>query len=345
MSTANQVAANRSNAARSTGPRTPDGKARSAKNATRHGLRSDLPVLAGESADDWTAHRQGILASLCPSGALEQALAERVALCLWRLRRAAAYETAVTAAGLEEVGEDARRTFDHLGQRNEDASRMESVEKELAKKQQTVEAWEGTFRLVEQLPGLPDGTPVDGYDVEGALHDVADELPGSETNYFDVDDVTFLTALGVPREECQAPFAWGGWTAGMVRRGIAEMARRFKADAEKLLARARKDREAVQEQGRAEVRRLQAEAKWLRRRLREREDRLRRRRLLPDGQTLERVSRYEAHLNRQMIQALHELQRLQAARAGEAVPPPAALDVTVDAEGRIPGLLPAPDPA
>jgi hypothetical protein len=42
--------------------------------------------------------------SLAPAGALEQELAGRVALSLWRLRRVAAFETAVTAAGLEEQG-------------------------------------------------------------------------------------------------------------------------------------------------------------------------------------------------------------------------------------------------
>jgi hypothetical protein len=45
-----------------------------------------------------------------------------------------------------------------------------------------------------------------------------------------------------------------------------------------------------------------------------------------------------------MLQALHELQRLQAARAGEPVPPTAALDVTVDADNSTPAL-PAPEGA
>ena len=53
--------------------------------------------------------------------------------------------------------------------------------------------------------------------------------------------------------------------------------------------------------------------------------------MLPGKATLEMVSRYEAHLSRQMLQALHTLERLQAGRAGQAVPPPAALDVTLDA--------------
>ena len=42
-----------------------------------------------------------------------------------------------------------------------------------------------------------------------------------------------------------------------------------------------------------------------------------------------KLSRYEAHLERSMYRALHELQRLQAARRGADVPPPAAVDVTV----------------
>jgi hypothetical protein len=41
------------------------------------------------------------------------------------------------------------------------------------------------------------------------------------------------------------------------------------------------------------------------------------------------LSRYESTLERGLFKALHELQRLQAARQGEAVPLPAAVDVEV----------------
>lgn len=50
---------------------------------------------------------------------------------------------------------------------------------------------------------------------------------------------------------------------------------------------------------------------------------------MPDAETLGKVARYEAHLQRQATQALHELQRLQAARAGADVPPPTAGDMTI----------------
>jgi hypothetical protein len=56
---------------------------------------------------------------------------------------------------------------------------------------------------------------------------------------------------------------------------------------------------------------------------------MRRERLLASAPETDRIARYEAHLSRQLAQALHELQRLQAARAGTPVPPPVVVDVTV----------------
>jgi hypothetical protein len=41
---------------------------------------------------------------------------------------------------------------------------------------------------------------------------------------------------------------------------------------------------------------------------------------LPDQADLQRISRYEAHLSRQMYQALHELEALQRGRGGKAAP-------------------------
>ena len=43
--------------------------------------------------------------------------------------------------------------------------------------------------------------------------------------------------------------------------------------------------------------------------------------MLPDEKTLEKISRYEAHLSRQLYHALHELENLQKHRTtGEGVP-------------------------
>ena len=78
-----------------TGPKTPQGKARSSRNPTRFGIHSADPVIPGiENLDEWRAHREGVIRSLAPVGSLETKLAERVALLLWRLNRVIAYEQA-----------------------------------------------------------------------------------------------------------------------------------------------------------------------------------------------------------------------------------------------------------
>jgi hypothetical protein len=53
--------------------------------------------------------------------------------------------------------------------------------------------------------------------------------------------------------------------------------------------------------------------------------------LLPSAEVLDKVTRYESHLNKQLTQTLHTLERLQAIRSGNPPAPPAALDVTVEA--------------
>jgi selenocysteine lyase/cysteine desulfurase len=55
--------------------------------------------------------------------------------------------------------------------------------------------------------------------------------------------------------------------------------------------------------------------------------RMARERILPDEKTLEKISRYEAHLSRQLYHALHELENLQKHRITGEGTPLARLDV------------------
>src|SRR6516162_1661623 len=109
MTTPTQIGANRNNASRSTGPKTPSGKDRSSRNAVRHGFRSELAVLPFEQADEWERHRDGVIRSLAPVGTLEEALAFRVALCLWRLQRVAVYEAGTATDAIESVADEIAR--------------------------------------------------------------------------------------------------------------------------------------------------------------------------------------------------------------------------------------------
>jgi hypothetical protein len=53
MSTTAQILANRQNAGQSTGPKTPEGKQISSRNATRHGLSGVFNVLPHENAEEF----------------------------------------------------------------------------------------------------------------------------------------------------------------------------------------------------------------------------------------------------------------------------------------------------
>jgi hypothetical protein len=104
MTTPTQAESNRANARRSTGSRTAAGKARSSRNALKHGLRAEAALLPGESDADWREHREGVLLSLGVKGALETELADRVALALWRLRRVGPCDAATAARELPADG-------------------------------------------------------------------------------------------------------------------------------------------------------------------------------------------------------------------------------------------------
>ena len=94
---AKQIAANRANALRSTGPLNVAGKAIAARNAVAHGLCAETPVLPGEDEAKYKQCRCHVLDDLAPSGMLECAMVERIAVLQWRLARAGRIEAAMFA--------------------------------------------------------------------------------------------------------------------------------------------------------------------------------------------------------------------------------------------------------
>jgi hypothetical protein len=89
-----RIEANRRNAARSTGPRTAEGKARSRLNGLKHGLAAKVPVLPGEDAAEFQAHVAAVVESYGPENRVELELLERVAATAWSLDRVARAEAA-----------------------------------------------------------------------------------------------------------------------------------------------------------------------------------------------------------------------------------------------------------
>ena len=90
-----QIEANRRNAQLSTGPKTPQGRCTSCMNALKHGLTAQQIVLFDEVAEDFEKFFSEIVTALDPKDAIESQLAERTAICAWRLRRSYRIEVAL----------------------------------------------------------------------------------------------------------------------------------------------------------------------------------------------------------------------------------------------------------
>jgi hypothetical protein len=95
MASEAQVLANRSNARKSTGPRTPEGKGVVSQNAVKHGLLAREVVIKGEDPGEFEFYRDQMLGELAPVGSVESMLAERVVSLSWRLQRAERLQGAV----------------------------------------------------------------------------------------------------------------------------------------------------------------------------------------------------------------------------------------------------------
>jgi hypothetical protein len=108
--TSKQLAANRRNAQRSTGPRTPKGKARSRWNALKHGVLAQAvipePLLPYESRQEFDRLLATLRDELMPQSALEEMLVETIATCYWRLGRILRAEAAAISHRLISAQDD-----------------------------------------------------------------------------------------------------------------------------------------------------------------------------------------------------------------------------------------------
>ncbi len=318
MTTLAKVEANRLNAGCSTGPRTAAGKLAASRNAVTHGVWTTAPVVPGETADGWAAHRAGVSASLAPVGVLEDVLAERVAGLLWRLGRVTRYETLTIRAAVEDASLPRPRSIlDGLS----NPGRGDLADDLRAAKRAAAVARRGLARAVlaaeyfAAFAGRPDDEPVPpavAVEVFDAAVRVAErydyELPLPKPG-----GSKLLAALG----RCESRAGAVPWTAGLIRAGLAVYAGRlagavgagwFVGKVGRELARAPVafERDAGQLDRRAAglARRQRATPGWKAAAA-----------LLPPADRADRVARYEGHLNKLLVTTLQELERIQSARA------------------------------
>jgi len=321
MSSARSIArieANRRNALRSTGPRTVEGKRRSSLNAVRHGLLARTPVLLHvEAEEDWEAHVMATVDALAPVGHVETMLAERIALLSWRLGRVARYES-------EELSHRQERVVDRVhGDRIRAAAWAESsniystatpsqLEELVAIDREACDAIHA-FLDACAAKELEAVAPTAAY-FASVLVARAAGVDSGEWDRIELEDGRVLGKI--PFEEWSGPIAFDTGFSVAARSGQDVGQDELPRAVSDLFTSARNmaDRQLAQgEKELAKVRRSIAHR---------RTDHL----MLP-ALDVQLLCRYESHLERGMYRALHELQRLQAARNSELVLAPIAVDV------------------
>jgi hypothetical protein len=88
MTTPSQTAANQANAKHSTGPKSQQGKSRSAENALRHGLASGRLIIPGECKAEYEALEADLLKRHRPADITETLLVQEMAQSYWLKERA-----------------------------------------------------------------------------------------------------------------------------------------------------------------------------------------------------------------------------------------------------------------
>jgi hypothetical protein len=100
-----QRAANRANAQKSTGPTTPEGRAKSSLNAVKTALTGVTVLLPSDDVQAYEAHVQQHIADYSPLTPPEKNLVQRIADADWRINRIASLEAGIYAIGLRKLAD------------------------------------------------------------------------------------------------------------------------------------------------------------------------------------------------------------------------------------------------
>lgn len=300
MTSHKKITANRENAEKSTGPKTEEGKEISKMNALTHGLLSAhlfIPT-SGDTTDrdGFFAFMELFFEEMQPEGVLETLLVDRLFAVFWRLRRLHIAETGLIRKQVKpHYLQQVIDTFAAEGRARND------IENGFFYRMRTsmgcthlAHGWQAVVESMQEK-GLPLSV--------GMTRALNEELGGNS---------------GFWKAEYVSQFNWIVQNKGGTKPMNAEEEKRFNEcalDYAKQLCEMFKSFAGFLEMDEEEVRKADLQSK-----------------MIPPLADLEKLQRYEAHLQRVLLQTLHELQRMQAVRLGRPAPASAALDVTLNSE-------------
>ncbi len=290
-----QVAANRANARKSTGPRTAAGKAVSRSNALKYGLLSREVVIRHgrlrESAAEFGTFRTEFDETLRPVGALETLLVERIVTIAWRLRRALRAETGEVTLTLERAATDdsSRYKSPPLS-----AYFLDRSDKQVACLKETTG---GIGVLRESLRRLDEVVAQEGELTEAAIEEFLKHFGGKPNAYG--DKLKEIRQLYLANAEGLEPEVLRHRQQEQVRTYLSRQVASLGWDSARLVPH-EEAKQAGEEAAAA----------------------------LPRADVLDKILRYETTLDRQLHRAMNQLERLQRRRLGERVAAPVMVEVS-----------------
>lgn len=320
MTTQTQAHSNRANALRSTGPKTKQGKRASRANSMVHSMRTLAPVLPHESPQPWMTFLKAINSNLLPVGAVEEALTARIALALWRLNRVTNYESAAAAAKLS--------VMHH--QPDPELVERKKLETELKKAELSHRIWEQERQLLRLLEESDKVKRIGDVDAYRAFEVAAIKL---DQIGFDPHDPEFLAIFGpdgIMLDDGPDPYENIQWQVSHLLQGVEYLAKAAGFSLDQALETLRTEIC----QGYDESKRSLVQLKEAIRNLNHKhEAKLAQHNALHgflNAEEIEKVCRYEGHLNRLLSSTLEQLQHRQSLRRQEPASLPAiAVGITL----------------
>jgi hypothetical protein len=284
-----------------------------ALSALKHGAMAG--VLPHERTA-WKRHLEAVRAELQPVGPVEEALTERIALALWRLRRVAAWEAGLLA----DAHDDARETYGLAISLASDSSPRHRQAAAVNLLRRILERWvrplADSSEIVAEAREYVTSMRTLIAALERALAALDDSAGWTALDVGDDAQTIGLTLIDALDEQEKAVLA-ARWE--IEPKEVHEVLARSE-DLPELLellgverTRAALERELhATQQNVALVEEVLAayDQATLERQARAR----------PDLDELAKLQRYEAHLERVLFRSLHELEALQARRRGETAP-------------------------
>lgn len=285
-----QLAANRRNALRSTGPRTMRGREASKMNALKHGILSRQVLVSGqhyqEDRKEFEALHRRFTEDLQPEGPLEEMLVDQIVTSHWRLRRALIAESGAIAL---------------------------SVDKGHRKRAK------GTHPVLQWMQWRAFGDPI--YAMQNSSTGSAVLLDWVKETRAAVEQAGRLAEEAV--QQLVTRFAG---QPNILTKSLEELRLKLESEPDTPESAASKRDEALTFLDRKINDLRWSRERCVENEEHEEESR-QAAAVLPSADALDKILRYETKLERQLFRAMAQLERVQRMRRGEAIPAPLSVEV------------------